>query len=173
MTSALAEEAIRFIRPRGTAPGPDFISLKNGTALPATAGHKMTKATCRQADDSRTDGIGATRLSFPTVGFHIDCLAVNHPEVASDANSLARLFLTDYCKALSRAVLCKDDFHCLMKYSGLRARNGFSSTPSAFSKKTGYPPRNEKNTLLSVQHRELAFSQPLNHLYDCKCKKNF
>lgn len=65
-----------------------------------------TRATRRQADDSRTDGIGATRLSFPTVGFHIDFLAVNHSEVTSDTNCLARLFLTeDYCKALSRAVL--------------------------------------------------------------------
>ena len=65
-----------------------------------------TRATCRQADDSRTDGIGATRLSFPIVGFHIDFLAVNHSEVTSDTNRLARLFLTEgYCKALSRAVL--------------------------------------------------------------------
>ena len=127
---------MRFIRPRGTAPGPDFISLKNGTALPATAGHKITKATCRQADDSRTDGIGATRLSFPTVGFHIDCLAVNHPEVASDANSLARLFLTDYCKALSRAVLCSyGNFHKKYEFDGFESKERLKQYAICFFKK--------------------------------------
>ena len=74
-------------------------------------GNKITEATCRQANDFRTDGSGAAQLSFPTVGLHIDFPAVNHLEVASDTNCLARLFLTDYCKALSRAFCVNDNYH--------------------------------------------------------------
>ena len=73
--------------------------------------NKITEATCRQANDFRTDGSGAAQLSFPIMSLHIDFPAVNHPEVASGTNCLARLFLTDYCKALSRAFCVNDNYH--------------------------------------------------------------
>ena len=125
---------------------------------------KITEATCRQANDFRTDGSGAAQLSFPIVGLHIDFPAVNHLEVASDTNCLARLFLTDYCKALSRADFNKDDFHLTMNDSGLRARSGFNSTPSVLVKKNRASISDENKYPAYIQHRELAFSQPLNHL---------
>ncbi len=46
------------------------------------------------------------------MGFDVNLAAINHPEVASDIDRLAsRLFLTDYCKALSCALICNCDFH--------------------------------------------------------------
>ena len=37
------------------------------------------------------------------MGFDVNLPAIDHPEVASDKNRLTRLFLTNYCKALSDA----------------------------------------------------------------------
>lgn len=131
---------------------------------PDSNSHIITEATCRQANDFRTGGSGAAQLSFPIAGLHIDFPAVNHPEVASHTNHLARLFLTDYCKALSRADFNKDDFHLKMNDSGLRARSGFNSTPSVLVKKNRASFSDENKYPAYIQHRELAFSQPLNHL---------
>lgn len=61
--------------------------------------HIITGAVCGNTDDSRTDGIRAAQLSFPTVSSYIDLFAIDHSEMASDRNGLAWLFLTDYCKA--------------------------------------------------------------------------
>lgn len=73
---------------------------------------KATEATCRQAGDFRADGTEAAQLPFPVVSFHINLPAVDHAEVASDENGLARLFLIDYSKALSNAIDTKDNnFH--------------------------------------------------------------
>ncbi len=74
-------------------------------------------------------GFWATRLSFPTMGFHIDFPAINHSKVAPDTNCLTRLFLTEnYCKALSRAVLFSyGNFHIIMNLKRLRARSGLRS----------------------------------------------
>ena len=62
--------------------------------------HIITGAACGNTDDSRTDGIRVAQLSFPTMSFHIDLLAIDHPEMTSDLYGLAGLLLTDYCKAL-------------------------------------------------------------------------
>lgn len=36
---------------------------------------------------------------------------VNHSEMITNPNWFAELFLTDYCKALSGARFCNDNFH--------------------------------------------------------------
>jgi len=124
----------------------------------------ITGATCRQADDSRTDGIRAARLPFPAVSFHIDSPAIDHPEVTSDTDSLSGLFLTDYCKALSHAVRGNNYFHIHVVLCKLRARSGFNSTSSViFQKKQGIY---FLNKYPDVTARELAFSQ--NHYYRCE-----
>lgn len=64
------------------------------------ARHIITGAACGKTDDSRTDGIRATQLSFPIMSFNIDLFAVDHSEMTSDMCGLVGLFLTDYCKAL-------------------------------------------------------------------------
>jgi len=96
--------------------------------------HIITGVTRRHTGDSRTDGIGAARLPFPAVSFHIDLPAIEHSEVTSDTDSLSGLFLTDYCKALS-GTLFNDDFHTQMIFNSLRAWSGFSSTPSDYLQK--------------------------------------
>ena len=120
--------------------------------------NKLTGATCRQADDSRTDGIGVAQLSFPIMSFHIDYPAVNHPKVASDTHSLARLFLTDYCKALPSAFKCNFDVHNRIN-SNLEARSGLNSTSSAFLQKNRASIFCENKYPAVLKHRELASSQ--------------
>lgn len=72
---------------------------------------KITRAICRQADGSRTDGKKLFQLPFPVMRFDVNFPATDHSEVASDTDSFTRLFLTDYCKALSRACFCEYNFH--------------------------------------------------------------
>ena len=62
-------------------------------------------------------GLGAAQLSFPIVSLHIDFPAIGNPKMASDTNDFARLFLTDYCKALSRAFFDNNNFHIRMSLS--------------------------------------------------------
>ena len=87
--------------------------------------HKMTEVICRQANDFRTDGIGSGSLSFTIMSLHIDFPAASHPEMASDEDVVfAELFLTDYCKALSRAFFTDYNFHIGMIFYERRARSG-------------------------------------------------
>ena len=51
------------------------------------------------------------QLPFPIMSFDVNLPATDHPEVASDADSFTGLFLTNYCKALSRAFIIIKDFH--------------------------------------------------------------
>jgi len=108
-----------------------------------TKSYIITRATCRQAGDSRADGIEATQLPFPAMSFHIDLPAIYHPEVTSDENCLTRLFLTDYSKALSDAVSENVNIHCKMIFSGLKARSGLHNTSSAISQKNRVPTSRE------------------------------
>ncbi len=62
--------------------------------------HIITGAICGNTDGSRTDGIGAARLPFPIMCFHIHHFAIDHSEMTSDIYGPAGLFLTDYCQAL-------------------------------------------------------------------------
>ena len=72
---------------------------------------KITKATCRHTDGFRTDGKKWLQLPFPVMRFDVNFPAADHSEVASDTDSFTGLFLTDYCKALSRACFGEYNFH--------------------------------------------------------------
>jgi len=100
-----------------------------------TKSYIVTGVTSRHTGDSRADGIEATQLPFPVMSFHIDLLAINHPEVTSDENSLTRLFLTDYSKALSDALNENVNIHSNMIFCGLKAWSGLQNTSSAISQK--------------------------------------
>ena len=71
----------------------------------------ITRAICRQADGSRTDGKKLLQLPFPVMRFDVNFPAADHSEVASDADPFTGLFLTNYCKALSRACFGEYNFH--------------------------------------------------------------
>ncbi len=45
------------------------------------------------------------------MSFNVNLPAVDHLEVAPDKNRLTRLFLTNYCKALSDAFRKNVDYH--------------------------------------------------------------
>ena len=92
------------------------------------------------------------------MSLHIDFPAVSHPEMAYDTNAFAGLFLTDYCKALSRAFCADNDFHNYMIFKRLRTRSGFGSTPSDFWQKNRAFISDE-NKYPVILARELAFSQ--------------
>ena len=72
---------------------------------------KITRAICRQADGSRADGKKLFQLPFPVMRFDVNSPAADHSEVASDTDSFTGLFLTYYCKALSRACFGEYNFH--------------------------------------------------------------
>ena len=112
--------------------------------------HNVTRAICRQADGSRTDGWRMVQLPSPVMGFDVNLAAIDHSEVASDTDRFtARLFLTYYCEALSNAIESNVNFHFVTNKFGLRALGGSCSTSSAFfQKKTGYSFHTKINTLL-------------------------
>ena len=116
-------------------------------------------------------GLGAAQLSFPIVSLHIDFPAASHPEMASDTNDFARLFLTDYCKALSRAFCFYCDFHMYNDMSKriFESKERLSSTPSVFYQKTGHSFLSKINTLLT-RTRACLLSIHLYHNKQCKVK---
>ena len=121
--------------------------------------HNITRAICRQADGSRTDGKKMSQLPSPVMCFDVNLAAINHPEVASDANRLAaRLFLTDYCEALSRALNCNVDFH---KNEVLKSesKGRLVIEYSIRFDKNRTPVQNESNVLSDFEHESLP---PLN-----------
>ena len=74
--------------------------------------HNVTRAICRQADGSRADGRKMVQLPMSVMSPDVNLAAIDHSEVAADANRLAaRLFLTDYCEALSNAIGLNENFH--------------------------------------------------------------
>ena len=122
--------------------------------------HKITRAICRQADGSRADGKKMAQLPSPVMCFDVNLAAINHPEVASDTDRLAsRLFLTDYCEALSNADNLNENFHLIMNKFSLRALGGSCSTSSAIFQKNRisisyenkYPVLSSIESLLSSQ----------------------
>ena len=82
----------------------------------------LTEATCRHTDDFRTDGKKLFQLPFPVMRFDVNFPANNHSEVAPDTNPFTWRFLTNYCKALSRACFCEYNFHDFERYNGSRAK---------------------------------------------------
>ena len=76
------------------------------------------------------------QLPSPVMSPDVNLTAINHSEVASDADRLAaRLFLTDYCEALSNADNLNENFHLIMNSLSLRALGGSCSTSSALVQK--------------------------------------
>ena len=117
--------------------------------------HNITKATCRQAGGSRADGKKITQLPFPVIGFDVNLAATSHSEVASDADRLAaRLFLTDYCKALSRVLNCNGDFH---NNEIIKSENKerLEIEYSIRLDKNRTPIQDESNVLLYLEHESL------------------
>ena len=98
--------------------------------------HKITRAICRQADGSRADGKKMAQLPISVMGLDVNLTATNHSEVTSDTDRLAvRLFLTNYCKALSNVSYLNENFHFSMINNTLRTWGGLNSTSSALDQK--------------------------------------
>ena len=101
------------------------------------------------------------QLPMSVMSPDVNLAAIDHSEVAADANRLAaRLFLTDYCEALSNAIGLNENFHFVMNNNSLRALGGSYSTSSAFSSKNRvsisyenkYPVVNSIESLPSLNH---------------------
>ena len=76
------------------------------------------------------------QLPFAVMGFDVNLAAIGHSEVTSDTDRLAsRLFLTDYCEALSNANNLNVNVHLIMNKFSLRALGGSCSTSSAIFQK--------------------------------------
>ena len=117
--------------------------------------HNITRAICRQADSSRADGKKMVQLPFPVMGFDVNLAAIGHSEVASDTDRLAsRLFLTDYCEALSRAALCDYDFH-KDEIIKCESKERLVIEYAIRFDKNRTPIQNESNVLLYKKHESL------------------
>ena len=136
------------------------------------ARHTITRAICRHADGSRTGGIGKNQLPFPVMRFNVNFPATDHSEVASDADSFARLFPTYYCKALSRAFIIIKDFHKHEVLSTESKERLVTEYSTSLSKKNRTPTHNEINVLLYLKHESLP---PLDLIlyYGCKSMNFF
>ena len=121
--------------------------------------HNVTRAICRQADGSRADGKKMVQLPSPVMGFDVNLAAIDHSEVASDTDRFtARLFLTDYCKALSCALICNCDFHKI-EILKPESKERLEIEYSIRLDKNRTPIQNESNVLLYLEHESLP---PLN-----------
>lgn len=102
------------------------------------------------------------QLPSPVMGFDVNLAAIGHSEVTSDTNRLAlRLFLTDYCKALSRAALCDYDFH-KDEIIKCESKERLVIEYSTRFNKNRTPIQNESNVLLYLEHESLP-PLDLNH----------
>ena len=99
---------------------------------------KITEATCRHTDGFRTDGKKWLQLPFPVMRFDVNFPAADHSEVASDTYSFTRLFLTNYCKALSRACSCEYNFHDYERFNVESKERLLIEYAIRFSQKTGH-----------------------------------
>ena len=124
--------------------------------------HKITRAICKQADGPRADGKKISQLPFTVMSPDINLVAVDHSKVASDTyRFVARLFLTDYCEALSRASMGDYDFHKNeIKKSESKERLVIEYSIRLDKNRT--PIRNEINVLLYSKHESLL-PLDLNH----------
>ena len=117
--------------------------------------HSITRAICRQADGPRADGKKMVHLPFPVMGFDVNLAAIGHSEVTSDTDRLAaRLFLTDYCKALSRVLNCKGDFHNIEIFKS-ENKERLEIEYSIRLDKNRTSIQNESNVLLYLEHESL------------------
>ncbi len=130
---------------------------------------KITRAICRQADGSRTDGKKLLQLPFPVMRFDVNFPATDHPEVASDANPFTGLFLTDYCKALSCARFCKSYFH-KNEIMECESKERLVIEYSIRLGKNRTFTQNEINVLLYIEHESLP-SLDLHNFYNGKYRQ--
>ena len=118
----------------------------------------ITRAICRQTDGSQTDGKKLLQLPFPVMRFDINFPAINQPEVASDTDPFTRLFLTYYCKALSRACFGEYNFHNFERFN-VESKGRLKEYSIRFiSKKQGIYSKWNKCPVV-LQARELALSR--------------
>ena len=129
--------------------------------------HTITGATCMHTDGSRTDGKKLFQLPSPVMCFNVNLFAVNHFEMASDANRLTGLFITDYCKAFSRVRFCKSDFHFVESWM-FENKGRLAIEYSIRLDKNRTITHNEINVLLYFEHESLP-SLGIHHFYKCKC----
>ena len=115
----------------------------------------ITRAICRQADGSRTDGKKWLQLPFPVMRFDVNFPAADHPKVASDADSFTGLFLTNYCKALSRACSCEYNFHDYERFNVESKERLLIEYAIRFFSKNRTSTQNEINVLLYSKHESL------------------
>ena len=117
--------------------------------------HNITRAVCRQADGSRTDGWRMVQLTSPVMGFDVNLAAIDHSDVASDTDRFtARLFLTDYCEALSRVLNCKGNFHNIEIFKS-ENKERLEIEYAIRLDKNRTPIQNESNVLLYLEHESL------------------
>ena len=126
----------------------------------------ITRAICRQTDGSRTDGKKLLQLPFPIMRFDVSFPAINHPKVASDADPFTGLFLTNYCKALSRACFGEYNFHDFEKFN-VESKERLEIEYSIRLDKNRTSTLNEINVLLYSKHESLP-PLALNYIHDTK-----
>ena len=109
------------------------------------------------------------QLPSPVMGFDVNLAAIDHSEVASDTNRLAaRLFLTDYCEALSRASMCDYDSHKIeIIESESKERLVIEYSTRLDKNRTNI--QDEINVLLYLEHESLP-PLDLNHNHNYKCE---
>ena len=127
---------------------------------------KITRATCRYTDGSRADGKKLFLLPLTVMRSDVNLSAVNHPEVAFDTDWFTRLFLTYYCKALSRVRFCKNDFH-LGEIWKFENKGRLVTEYSIRFDKNRTLTHKEINVLLYFEHESLP-SLAFHHFYNCK-----
>ena len=131
--------------------------------------HNITRAVCRQADGSRTDGGKITQLPSPVMSPDVNLAAIDHSEVASDVDGfVARLFLTDYRKALSRATIVISNFHRNEAIS-FESKERLVIEYSTRLDKNRTNIQDEINVLLYLEHESLP-PLDLNHNHNYKCE---
>ena len=103
------------------------------------------------------------------MSFDVNLPAINHLEVAPDKNRLTRIFLTNYCKALSDAFNENINVH-KMKIIAFESTGRLKQYITRFlSKKQGIISFEKKYPVV-IKHRELATSQPLFLYSHRKCR---
>ena len=106
------------------------------------------------------------QLPYPVMGPDVNFAAIDHSEVASDTDRFAvRLFLTDYRKVLSCALICDYDFHKIESIES-ESKERLVIEYSTRLDKNRTSIQNESNVLLYLEHESLPpldFNHNHNH----------
>ena len=86
--------------------------------------------------------------------FDVNFSTVKHSEVSSDANRFTGLFLTYYCKALSRACFGEYNFHDFERFN-IESKERLEIEYSIRLDKNRTSTQNEINVLLYSKHESL------------------